>query len=631
MTSDTREELHDNGEAVSLSKSYLVLSGPGTGKTRHIVDRITQVLSAKIDRPSRALALTFTNKAAGELKERVSESHSRDDHTLFVGTFHSFGHYILRNHGDQLGVGGDPLVFDDTDRLEIVENLQSRGRLPAGAAPGTILRAVDRLKSRASATGRSIEELPGVTGEVRTIATEYERTLAQAGAIDFSDMIYKANLLLTRFPERRELLKVAYSHLIIDEFQDTTPGQYFLLCSLFDPFRSRVFAVADEDQLIYEWNDAKVDTINRLIKDVEPQILYSTLSYRCPPRVVAAANAVIVHNRLRFPDKPEIRSDPRHPTLGHLTLIEAPDPEAEALAIAGRIQEHATAGVPLDAIAVLARAGWLLDGIENLLQDRGISSGRPSLAGLGESEEADLLLRLLRWVNSRRDEMSARRVVLFLSPKTFEDAEKSLQSSDPVDIPYESLLADHARGSPESAGFLRFLEHLARWRLGLGNAPWLLREMSAELPALMGEMGVEESRARTVIQGLGTLERQILKSNPRGQISLTEALLELPRVVNPSDARAGAVQLLTIHQAKGLGFSVVFLCGLEDGVLPDYRTEGQPRAIEEERRLFYVGITRCRSDLVLSYARTRKTASGLPRDRKPSPFIAEIPDQLFGS
>lgn len=627
IKSASRPDPTGSGEELpSLEGAYLVLAGPGTGKTTLLCERVRQIFAAPHSTKGKVLALTFTNKAAGEMKARLLSLISNLESRAFIGTFHSFANSILRAHGHMLDISADFVIYDERDQNALLQQLQEEGRIATGLNLESVVTAFSKLKSRGLLGSNSEEATSDLSASLRSIHKTYHDAMRSANALDFGDLILYCNHLLREHPQVLRLYRVAYGHVLVDEFQDTTPAQYELLRLLVDTVKPNIFSVADEDQLIFEWNEARLETLNHFCGDFQAKVIYSTLSHRCPPNIVEAANSVISKNRFRFPGKPEIRARPKN--VQAIQLYKASSEEDEASFVAGTINQLSSDGYSLGSIAVIGRARRLLDPIETALREANIPAARPSLAGLGGSQEADLILRLLKWLQNNRDEQSARYVIGFLRPHLSGAFEVAVRESRQMAVGVEAALAGQ-----EDHDLRHVLELVAKWRLSIRDTQRLFGQLRTDLPTLL-EDGIEGSTAEEFLKILEQLDTLRQRISPRERLSLPDFLLGLPQMVGSlSQAevsrRSGVISLLTYHQAKGLEFEVVFLVGVEDGVFPDFRSEKDLRRLEEERRLFYVGITRTKSRLYLTFAQQRRTVGGTIRPRGPSRFLSEIPKDLI--
>lgn len=628
-TGRTTESLVD--ELPPPEGAYLVLAGPGTGKTTLLVQRARQLLETGALGKSKVLALTFTNKAAAEMKARLSSEIPDADARTFIGTFHAFGSHVLRAHGHAIGIPTDFVVYDERDQLALLEQLQEEGNVPSGVNLESLVHAFSRLKSRGLLGDVKQQKVADISMNLRAMHETYRDALRAAGGLDFGDLVLECVRLFRERPQVLRLYRVAFGHVLVDEFQDTTPSQYELLQMLVDPSAQGLFAVADEDQLIFEWNEARLETLNRVCTDFRAKVIYATLSHRCPPNIVEAANAVIARNRFRFPGKPEIRS--KRVDGEPIRVFQAEDEQEEASFVVATVNELRRRGLRPGDVSVIARARRLLDPVEEALVSADIPAARPSIAGLGGSEEAEAILRLLRWLQNSRDEQSARHVVSSLYPGASDAFETAVRNARADAIGVEAALAGEPT-SEDAASLHTLVEHVARWRLLARDTGGLLAALRAELPPLVSAGDDGDGSREEVVRVLEELERLRQGMSGMGRIALPDFLLGLPQLVSTAAASAssrrdGSVSLLTYHQAKGLEFSAVFLTGLEAGIFPDFRSEKDLRRMEEERRLFYVGITRTKSRLYLTWATKRRTVRGSPWERERSPFLDEIPMHLL--
>ena len=607
--------------------AYIVLAGPGTGKTTLLTARALYVMQSTPGQRSKILALTFTNRAAAEMRSRLRVHGDQFASRLFIGTFHSFATHVLRSHGDAIGLDTGFVIFDQDDQRSVLQDLRDEGELSQGVNIDSVVSTFSRLKSR----GVSLSD-PQTDGQSRAFAslavihTKYRARLAWSNALDFGDLITECLRLFAENPRLGDLYRTAYPYVLVDEFQDTTPAQFDLLKAIITPAAANVFAVADEDQLIFEWNEARLETLNLYLEQFKAEVTYSTLSHRCPPAVVDAANAIIANNRLRLQTKPAIQTQLRE--QGTVFVHEAEDEKSEANFVAAKIKELHRSGIPLSEIAVMGRNRRCLQSVGLALNAVHIPAGQPSTAGLGDDEDGEVILRLLRWLQNPRDEQSARRVTQYLKPSLSDLFDESVRSGLREGVPLEVALAD----TPDAARgdqIRELLAHLSQWRLLSRDTGRLITSLSNDLPRLL-EDSDRAAGVLTVLQAMETLLREVSNAT---HTRLADFLAGLPVVVGTrahgGTNQSGAVSILTFHQAKGLEFTSVFLIGLADGVFPDFRSATRARALEEERRLFYVGLTRTRRDVFLTFARSRRAMTGRTILCEESRFIEEIPGHLL--
>ena len=612
-------------EQPPLHGAYMVLAGPGTGKTTLLTTRVLHLLQATPAQRFRILALTFTNRAAGEMRNRLRVYGDHINSRIFVGTFHGFATHVLRSHGDVIGLNTDFLIFNEDDQRSVLQDLRDEGELGQGINIDSVVSTLSRLKSR----GVSLSQ-PQPNEEAHTfhnlavIHNKYRARLAWSNALDFGDLIVECLRLFAENPGLRDLYRTAYQYVLVDEFQDTTPAQFDLLKVLVDPASPNVFVVADEDQLIFEWNEARLETVNLYSQLFNAEMTYSTLTYRCPPAVVEAANAVISNNRLRVKAKPAIQTELTEP--GTVFVHGEENEESEAEFVAFKIQELRSSGVPLSEIAVVGRTRKLLENMASTLDAFQIPAGRPSTAGLSGDEDGEFILRLLRWLQNARDEQSARRVFQYLKPSLSDLFGESVRRGLRQGLALEAALTETPDGT-EGDQVRELLAYLSQWRLLTRDTGRLITALRRELPGLLED----SERTIGVLTVLQTMEDLLGEVSNVPHTRLADFLAGLPVFVN---AHGGAVEgraasLLTFHQAKGLEFTSVFLVGLVDGVFPDFRSVRRGRALEEERRLFYVGLTRTRRDVFLTFARSRRVTNGNMVACELSRFVEEIPTHLL--
>ena len=610
-----------------LRGAHIVLAGPGTGKTTLLTDRVLHILQSTPGERSKILALTFTNRAAGEMRARLRAHGDQFASRLFVGTFHSFATHVLRSHGDAIGLDPEFVIFDQTDQRSVLQDLYDDGELGEGVNIDSVVSAFSKLKSRGVSLSQPQHNGQSLASEsLVLIHNKYRARLTWSNALDFGDLITECLRLFAEHPGLRDLYRTAYPYILVDEFQDTTPAQFELLKAVINPAAANVFAVADEDQLIFEWNEARLETLNLYLEQFKAEMTYSTLSHRCPPSVVEAANAVIINNRLRLQTKPAIQTQLRE--QGTLFLHGAEDEESEANFVVAKIQDLYLSGVSLSEIAVMGRNRRCLQMIGSALDAAHIPAGQPSTAGLTGDEDGEFTLRLLRWLQNPRDEQSARRVIQYLKPSLGDLFDESVRSGLHEGLALEAALA----GTPDGVQgdqVRELLANLSQWRLLTRDTARLITALNDDLPRLLEDSG-REPGVLTVLGTMATLLREVSNAP---HTRLADFLAGLPVIVGTRSQdgtlESSAVSILTFHQAKGLEFTSVFLVGLEDGVFPDFRSTNAARSLEEERRLFYVGLTRTRRDVFLTFARSRRATTGRVITCERSRFIDEIPGRLL--
>jgi DNA helicase-2/ATP-dependent DNA helicase PcrA len=620
----------DQRQAVSHGEGpLLVVAGAGSGKTRVLTYRIAWLLASGHARPHEVLAVTFTNKAAREMVERVERLLVGPLSGGFVGTFHRFALQLLRNHPREAGLPARFAIADEDDQRRTLDGVLKRLAVPtAQLSPRT-------ARSRISAAKNALLG-PRETAEAARSAQErllaevyaaYQEELRTGGAVDFDDMLLLAVRLLEREEAIRRGLGGRFRWLLVDEFQDTNRVQARLLV-LLGGARPNLTVVGDEDQSIYRWRGAELDNILRF-EDSYPGARVVTLgrNYRSAEPILAAAAGVIAHNTSRRPKRLTSEAGAGGPVI----VYQAADETDEARFVAAEIERRRGA-LELGEVAVLFRINAQSRPFEAELVRRALPYVVVGGTRFWERAEIKDALAYLRLVAAPDDALAFRRAVNVpargIGAATIEHLERAAEA-------WQVSLPEAARRLPEQL--------TARARLALERFTALvdeLRELAGRAPAgevverLLEQSGLaaqyagddEEDRDRRA--NLDQLIAAAAEATDRG-LDLAGFVDEVA-LLTDADARtsAQAVRLSTLHAAKGLEFDTVFLVGLEEGLLP-LRREGAEEAEdeEEERRLAYVGMTRAKRQLFLTAARVRRLHGQLMPGR-PSRFLLEVPREV---
>jgi len=622
-------------QAVTASLGpVLVLAGPGSGKTRVLTHRIAYLIGYLGVRPYNILAVTFTNKAAREMNRRVEDLLGGQMRGLTVGTFHAFCARLLRREAEYLPVDGNFVIFDADDQIGLVKqalkdlNLDEKRYRPYGLH-AAISNAKNELR------GPDDYPVQNYRDEVtRRVYQQYQKLLLASNAVDFDDLLlYTAHLLETH-PAARERYARRFEHVLVDEFQDTNMAQYTLLRHLAS-FHENIFVVGDADQSIYRWRGADYRNVLRFEKDYPAaQVILLEQNYRSTQTILDVAMAVIDQNPHRTPKKLFTERG-----RGSRVLIRE----------AGTDREEA--GYVIETIAGLIARGkaqpgdfavmYRTNAQSRVLEEAFLQANLPyKIVGAqrfyGRREIKDLIA-YLRLVHNPHDEISLMRVINVprrgIGAKTVAalrtQAQRAglsmgallLELAQNPQAPYAEAFSGRALGALKTFG-----NALAAWR-------------AADLPprALLDRI-LDDINYRPYIddgsdEGYGRWENVMelrRLAAEQGQGTLSEFLEQIALVADQDtlDEQASVPTLLTLHAAKGLEFPVVFLVGLNDGILPHRRSFDDPEAMMEERRLLYVGITRARDRLYLLYSQERYTY-GHPEYAEPSRFLADIPEALL--
>ena len=625
-------------EAVLATEGpLLVLAGAGTGKTRVITYRVAHLIEIGVP-PHAILAVTFTNKAAGLMKERIGNllrASGRDASDVWVSTFHSFCARLLRREAAHLGLPRDFSIYDDDDQTSAVKRAVAQLGLSAEDYPTRALRA---QISHAKNHGISPEDMESQAAQMRdsgrkdaaAVFRSYEEILRKASALDFDDLLLRAVDLLQRHPDVRAAWNSRFQYLLVDEFQDTNRAQEDIARLLAGETKN-VCVVGDEDQSIYGWRGARAGNLKRFTQDF-PGATVVTLeeNYRSTQTILDAAAAVVKNNSDRLGKNLQA-------TLGSgakLVYFEASDAQAEAEFISGQISA-ALRDDPDSHVAVLYRTGAQSRSFEEVLRRLGIRHRVVGGFSFYERAEVRNALAYIRLLFHPEDDAALLRV-LNVPPRGIGAATvASLEArANETGRPLWDVIADaNFLVGKKAAGALSYfrvlIEDLRQERESLAPAQLIERVLgqTGYLDWVEQQDNLEHtSRA----ENLRELSNAVAEATEQGQ-SL-EDVLDHAALASDADEydETITVSLMTLHSAKGLEFDSVYLAGLEEGLLPHSRALDSKAEIEEERRLFYVGMTRAKRFLVLSRAVYRRTygSEGM-RASLPSRFLAEIPGDLI--
>ncbi len=615
--------LHDRGP-------LLVLAGAGSGKTRVITHRLARLIEGGAD-PRAVVAVTFTNKAAEEMRQRARALLGVERLESFVGTFHSWSLRFLRRHAAAAGLPPRFSIADTADQLALVKEAMAELSISEQMlSPGGVRARISQAKS-GLVDHRQFEAAQNdFAGErIAKIYRLYEKKLAAAGAVDFDDLIVKTVRLLRSSPAVLEAERRRIRHLLIDEYQDTNTSQDALVKLLGETAES-LCAVGDEDQAIYRWRGAEVEHILRFDQDFgDARVIALERNYRSTDGILRAASALVSHNRRRREKK--LRSERGAGAAVRLWRFEEDRQETEAV-----VKAIAEGGRPPGQTAVLYRTNAQSRPLEEELVRRGIAYIVVGGMKFYERAEVKDALAYLRLAVRPEDDLAFRRVVNVpargVGAATLERI--ALAAREDGRSLWE-VSADPPAGLPDRARVA-----LARFRSlvdGLREkaptySPSAMLEHLLEATgyaALYSKSEDREDQARSEnLQELVSAAREFERSNAEGA-TVAEYLDNVSLATNEDTIdRGGAVTLSTLHAAKGLEFPVVFVVGLEEGYLPHGQSAEDPEELEEERRLLYVGMTRAKDELTLTLA-DRRLVYGRVQMRTTSRFVAEIPAEIL--
>jgi DNA helicase-2/ATP-dependent DNA helicase PcrA len=644
-------------EAVAHGEGpLLILAGAGSGKTRVLTHRLAYLLHSRMARPEEILAITFTNKAANEMRSRVERLLGGQARRVWLSTFHSACARILRAHADLLGYSSQFTIYDQSDARRIAKRaIEELGVDPKRHTPAAVHGRISQAKNLLLDPG-SYRALGGGPFEQAVADTydRYERALRRANAMDFDDLLLLAVALLERHPDVRERYAAGFRHILVDEYQDTNHAQYRLLRLLVEGDgdapggrgHRNLAVVGDDAQSIYSFRGADIRNILDFQQDFpDAKVVKLEQNYRSTQTILDAANALIANNRGGMPKRlwSELGEGSR------VRVHELDDDHAEARFVAGEIERLLERGTSAADVAVFYRT----NAMSRVLEDRLVRSqiAYQVIGGAKFYERAEIkdAIAYLTVLVNPNDPISFTRAVS--SPRRGigqTSLERLIAHAASVDIPIWDAAADAARVPGLSAtavrGLAAFTEAMAELRERARQ-----REPVAELlQAVLSRTGylkalaadaegdpLAEGRLENLDQ-LVQVARELDAATPPGedplalflqQVSLSAAADEPQRTAVEAPEDGALVTLTTLHNAKGSEFPVVFIVGCEDGVIPHARALDEG-GCEEERRLFYVGMTRAMRELHLSFAHRRAGGPGGPYGLR-SRFLEELPDELL--
>jgi DNA helicase-2/ATP-dependent DNA helicase PcrA len=617
----------------------LVIAGAGSGKTRVITYRIAWLIRERGVEPRSIVAVTFTNKAAAEMRDRAERLLETWPLPTFLGTFHRYALQLLRAYGDRVGLARDFAILDEGDQKSIVQQaMAAEGISETSFPPRAVLSAISSAKNRLLTPDLYEKSARDVFAQrVARVYRRYEGLRKKASGVDFDDLLMLSVRLFDEHPDLAERLRGRVRHLLVDEFQDTNHAQLRLVDELAAP-DGNLTAVGDEDQGIYRWRGADLANILDFERHFPGAVVRKLeRNYRSTGTILEAANEVIANNRMR-------RGKRLWTDAGKgdsIRLYRSSDEADEAKWVTTEISRLRTRR-PLSDLAILVRTNAQTRAFEDEFFRARIPYVLVGGVRFYERAEIKDLVAYLRVLRNPRDNFSLLRIL----------------NQPPRGIGKTTVAMLEERAAAEAGGVLwdlleldrldRFPNRAAAALRGFRDLIRALRSATAELPlpALLDELlaktgyagiyraEIEEEQAkleniRELLTAAQSFTEQRAFAAAEDEDVLT-AFLDHVALVSDLDAwqEDRGVTLMTLHSAKGLEFPIVFLPGLEDGLLPHFNTQGRPEDVEEERRLFYVGLTRARERLLLATCRRRRIA-GRYQDQMASPFLAEVPERLL--
>ncbi len=628
-------------EAVALPAMHaLVLAGAGSGKTRVLVHRIAWLLEQEHCSPFSLLAVTFTNKAAAEMRGRIQQLMGMSVHGMWVGTFHHIAHRLLRTHWEAAKLLENFQIIDSDDQLRLIKRiLKARDidekRWPPRQVQGYINGKKDE-GLRPESIGPEYDHHKEV---MRSVYRDYQEACERAGLLDFAELLLRAHELLLNNPEILAHYQQRFKHVLVDEFQDTNKLQYAWLRLLVGK-NNHIMIVGDDDQSIYGWRGAQMDNIHRFQTDFKgAKMVRLEQNYRSTETILQAANALIENNGDRLGKSLWTEDKAGEP----ITLYSAYSDMDETSYVVSQIQARAAEGTPYEHMALLYRS----NAQSRILEEALLQASVPYrvYGGMRFFERAEIkdALAYLRLVCNREDDSAFERVVNVpargIGQRTLELLRDTARS-EALSLWQATLflLEQHELAARAANALESFLQLITTLTESCENT--LLKDtvkkvveeshlMSHYLKEGPTKAQVREENLAELVTAAGrfNVESEDTGSNSSLQAFLTYSALEAGE--GQSDT-THCVQLMTLHAAKGLEFPVVFLLGLEEGIFPHKLSMHDPGRMEEERRLCYVGITRAMEKLYVSHAEKRYIY-GTDQYQRPSRFLSEIPEELLQS
>ena len=614
----------------------LVIAGAGSGKTKVLTHKIAYLISEKKVKPWNILAITFTNKAANEMKERVGKLIGDAAQEMWMGTFHSICVKILRRYIDRIGFDNSFLIFDTSDQKTLIkECLKTLNIDDKMFTDRSVLAEIsngknEMLEPKAYKVKYAGDFRREKIGEVYEL---YQKRLKENNAVDFDDIINHTIKILTENPDVLEYYTEKFKYVLVDEYQDTNKAQFTLISILASRY-GNITVVGDNDQSIYKFRGADIKNILNFEKDFPgTKIIKLEQNYRCTGNILKAANAVIKHNENKYEKKLWTENEE-----GSLPcLYQAEDEYDEANYIVDQIKYLKTEEyLKLSDFVILYRMNAQSRAIEDILRREDIAYKIIGGLKFYERKEIKDIIAYLRLIQNTSDNLSLKRIINEPKRGIGKTSIENIQAiSEQTGISMFNIIKNAeeyglGRIKKNSDEFVRVIEELRQEKdkIEISELIKLTLKKTGYTKALEDENTVEaESRIQNLEEFLTVaieFEEEMVDT------SLAEFLesISLSSDVDNLEDTEDSVTLMTLHSAKGLEFPVVFLVGMEEGIFPGYKSIGEQSELEEERRLFYVGITRAKQFLYLTCAQ-RRTIFGSTSYNAISRFIKEIPDDVL--
>ena len=620
--------------AETLEGPVLILAGAGSGKTRTLTYRVANLLEHGV-KAWHILALTFTNKAAREMRERIERLAGADAGEAWIGTFHSICCRILRRDIEKLGYERSFTIYDDDDQQRVIKAVLKELDIDEKFLPPKAVGAdISDAKNRLLSPDEWLQKRGGDYRSQKThdVMTRYEQRLRAANALDFDDLLVKTLQLFVEHPPVLEYYQGRFQYVHVDEYQDTNYAQYQLVRLITRESRN-LCVVGDDDQSIYGWRGADIRNILDFEKDFpDATVIKLEQNYRSTANILDAANQIIAHNEGR--KEKELWTEDGEGEK--ITLYAAADERDEAAWICQRIRQLQRGGTPYGSIAILYRMHALSRVLEETLMRAGIPYHVYGGTRFYDRREVRDVLAYLRVIQNPADDISLSRIINVpkraIGDSTVEQLTQYARQNDmslyaAVAAPPDTL-ASRARKSVNDFSSLIVSLLLAKETLPLSELVQKVIDDSGLIAQYQKEENEEnQARIENIREFMGAVTEFEQKSEDKSLFAFLENVALVTELDN-QDSAPSFVTMMTLHSAKGLEYDAVFMSGMEEGIFPSARAMQEDNRVEEERRLCYVGVTRARKLLHLSYARRRMLFNQM-QFNAPSCFLQEIPKRLI--
>jgi len=619
-------------KAVRITKGpILILAGAGSGKTRVITFRIAYLINKKNVNPKNILAITFTNKAAEEMQSRIHKLLG-SNHDVWIRTFHSTCAKILRGGAERIGIKKNFVIYDEYDQLSLVKECLKDLDIDTKAfSPAYIAGAINNIKENLAGSSAIDNDL------LKHIYEYYNNKLAEYNALDFDDLIMKVVELFKVDHDILEYYQKRFKYILVDEYQDTNRAQYVLTKMLAERHRN-LCVVGDDDQSIYSWRGAEIRNILDFEHDFpDTAVIKLQQNYRSTKRILDAASAVVSNNEFRKAKTLWCTNE-----VGKkIEFFDADDSYTESAYVARKIMELGLQGESLGDVAVFYRVNYQSRLLEECFVTYRIPYEVVGSLRFYERAEIKNVLAYLRLINNQLDAVSLKRIINVPSRKIgHETVEKISAYAQKHGITLFEVLHKIDKIHTINAGTRKRIKEFVRMidrsiecteQMNIYELALQVAKESGYLDSLSQDKTEREYVRRKNVEELLISMKDYVRERPEATLNDYLEEVTLRSDIDDWSESKERVSLMTLHNAKGLEFDVVFITGLEDGLIPHYKSQHDQQQYEEERRLLYVGITRARKKLYMTYARQRDMFRAGPSYTEISPFFNEIPSDLISS